>query len=425
MLHQGIAQSPIYYARYQGAQAKLFALGIGTDTQIQVNLPEQAFPKISNSGRFMGVTSSDPVRPGKISQNIYLIDFANNNSTRMLVENNDLVDPQSGAAQTTLPLFKAFAPDGSFVAASNFVQVTGGNQGGLSTIPRLDLYRFTDGSPVASVVVGQIRTGDYTEMAGLDWSKQRNVLVTPLRRPAPPQVNGQVTAIYLLDPVQDAIVNNRFTQVSFPAAFISGVSRVWDNDMLPAFSPDGNQIAFFRARQSISPSGRSFSQCTLLVMNTDGSNLRSLAPFDSGRFPTGLSWSPDGTKVIVGTAPQLISMGSPLNQGDFARSQLVIVETNGLGASNVDGEGRAFPSWAPDNSTGGGSLPPLRISSASGGDQLIIWTLGAAPGMSFILESTTDFSSWGNPQSFNGIQLNGGVSVTKNLPEQYFRIRNN
>jgi len=134
-------------------------------------------------------------------------------------------------------------------------------------------------------VVGQIRTGDYTEMSGLDWSKQRNVLVTPLRRPAPPQVNGQVTAIYLLDPVQDAIVNNR--------------------------------------------------------------------------------------------------------------------------------------------STGGGSLPPLRIGSASSGNKLIIWTLGAAPGMSFILESTTDFSSWGNPQSFNGTQLNGGVSVTKNLPEQYFRLRNN
>jgi len=103
MLDQGMAQSPIYYARYQGAQAKLFALGIGTDTQIQVNLPEQAFPKISNSGRFMGVTSSDPARPGKISQNIYLIDFANNNSTQMLVENNDLVDPQSGGGADHAP----------------------------------------------------------------------------------------------------------------------------------------------------------------------------------------------------------------------------------------------------------------------------------------------------------------------------------
>jgi len=69
-------------------------------------------------------------------------------------------------------------------------------------------------------------------------------------------------------------------------------------DAPPAFSPDGRQMAFMRARWP------GLTKSTLFVANTDGSNRRALATVEAPElfvpiFFAGASWSPDGKSIAA------------------------------------------------------------------------------------------------------------------------------
>jgi serine/threonine protein kinase/Tol biopolymer transport system component len=69
-------------------------------------------------------------------------------------------------------------------------------------------------------------------------------------------------------------------------------------DAPPAFSPDGRQMAFMRARWP------TLRKSTLFVASTDGSNRRALATVDAPEsfvpiFFAGASWSPDGRSIAA------------------------------------------------------------------------------------------------------------------------------
>ncbi len=67
-------------------------------------------------------------------------------------------------------------------------------------------------------------------------------------------------------------------------------------DTAPAWSPDGRQIAFFRSVLSDT------TQSGVFVMNADGSGLRRVAPAPN---VSGVSWSPDGTRIALGKHPDI------------------------------------------------------------------------------------------------------------------------
>jgi Tol biopolymer transport system component len=96
----------------------------------------------------------------------------------------------------------------------------------------------------------------------------------------------------------------------------------------PAWSPNGARIAFIPLTSTCAGSP---SQSVVCVMNADGSGVAGL-PVSTTVFPSGLSWSPDGTRIAF-------------------------VGTGGLYAVNVDGSGSTqltsgvtagFPAWSPD-----------------------------------------------------------------------------
>ena len=115
----------------------------------------------------------------------------------------------------------------------------------------------------------------------------------------------------------------------------SGVTRLTRGAM-PAWSPDGQRIAFHSWSGGAAGSGR----VEIRVINADGSNERVLGP---GANP---SWSPDGTKIVFFSAT-----GGPgggiftMNADGSSVTRLISNEfaNPGWGDYSVN-----FPTWSPD-----------------------------------------------------------------------------
>ncbi|HVF51972.1 MAG TPA: hypothetical protein VNC78_00015 [Actinomycetota bacterium] len=67
-----------------------------------------------------------------------------------------------------------------------------------------------------------------------------------------------------------------------------------DSEDWPDYSPDGTQVAYAHSKQTIEAA----SDFRLEIINADGTNLRSY-PAATGEYIFGLSWAPDGTKILT------------------------------------------------------------------------------------------------------------------------------
>ncbi len=112
------------------------------------------------------------------------------------------------------------------------------------------------------------------------------------------------------------------------AADGTGLVRLTDdpaNDALPAYSPDGTQLAFISARNGIEQ---------VWVMNADGSAARQLTfdPLMKGQVP---DWSPDGTRIAY-------AAGDP--------SDIWVMNADGTDAHPViaTAADELGPVWSPD-----------------------------------------------------------------------------
>ena len=352
------AQTPIYFNRFEGPdsnpRSQLYRLTANGETRIDLPLQEAAVPVKSKDGNALAVTSVDPARPNQISKNVFTLNLTNG-ALQMITAFRDFVDPRDNSSNTTIPIHKAFSPDGSFTAVSSIRQTTGGNRGGVSTVPLLEIYRNGgDGIAEALVHIGGIREGEFSEMLGVDWSPATGLLVTPLRVRNQGGAQPDVGALVLMRPVSDAVNSGQAQQLTFPRSGGQyGASLTWEHDMFPSFSPSSRKVAFFRSVESYDVrAGRLPSQVSLRTINSDGSGEQVIANFNPGIFPTAVSWSPDGAQLVFGLGNQNASGGFPIHEVVPSTSRLFMVPSAGGQVAEIQGtQGSGFPSWAPASSS--------------------------------------------------------------------------
>lgn len=136
------------------------------------------------------------------------------------------------------------------------------------------------------------------------------------------------------------IVFSYVTLVSFPGDIyvvepdgsnLRNLSSHPAHDTMPAWSPDGKQIAFISNRDGDAPR----FQWDVFVMNADGTGVRNVSrtPGANERTP---DWSPDGSKLVFERS------------GREGPPHIYTINLDASGARRVTNQIGGNPSWSPD-----------------------------------------------------------------------------
>jgi hypothetical protein len=421
------------------------------DHPVPIALPFAAHPTVSRDGRHLLVTTADPVLTPMLSQNVFSVDLATGAGTRIThyvdtlsdgitTFTNVLDEPdfETYSYYTThLPIYKAFSPTGDRVAILDLAAVSGRPPGGVRLpaiqAPVLEVYPVQQTFPIGEFLfAGAERTGLNQAGDGVDWHPTTNQLLGTFRQDIPTTGNlgpgmteGTVIKIYRESGLNPFVTNltapNGTEYVDFINFFIVSSTA---QDYAPAISRDGRKVAYVRnTLVSDSRTGLGFvlTNCSIRIINYDGSGDQELLSFGPGRWVTKLAWSPDDTEIAFDLAPQLIVNGLKLQMGDIASSEIKIVRVSDKSVRLLVPAPAAFPSWSPLNSTP--QRPQIRLTRT--GNQFELDLLNLVIGRQIEIESTTNLVQWTTSQSFVATALTQKLPITP--PPQsratFFRIR--
>lgn len=404
--------------------------GDGTgDQPVAVNLPEPSYPTVSRNGRLLMVTSPDPGRPFKMSKNVYIRDLltgalgrATSYEDEVVLNGvhatNDLGQLQGNqfvsGYKIYFPWHKALSPDGTRIVVMNLFKAGLLTQGSgfnpydidlsAGRTPYVDVYNLADALPAGGYVYlsPQERDGHNQGGDGVDWHPALEEIVATVAADVPAvgtaginSMAGTLIAVYgssgfspfirkLTTPVaQIDIVNG--------SLFYFGV-----HDYAPAISPNGQQVAFVRhVRRAGQQSGYAAfpAQCSIHIINYNGSGEHSILPLGDGMWVTKVAWSPDGSQIVLDLAPQLVLNGLYSQLGNVSQSQLHMVNADGSNPHLMFAGPAAYPSWGPEL-----SAPPIRpvLQISRNGSGLQLRVDGLSAGQPFRLDGTTNLQGgWG------------------------------
>ncbi|MEP7071150.1 MAG: hypothetical protein ABI839_02060 [Verrucomicrobiota bacterium] len=314
-------------------------------------------PVFSRAGTEIAVTGYDPAASEQHSSDVFGISTATG-AVRKLVDNHDQLDPVNQAFSYTFPLYKAFSPNHAALAVFSVVQTGGPNSGhdggGVVELPVLEVYSLTAAANPLQVHVDKMQDGRHHGGEGIDWSPTSNVLAAPLASSAPFLSGGgpgPTTAIFLIDPVDAAVLHGRARQITFPRADANiSTGLLWtEHDYQPRFSPNGAGLAFVRSFQShaltssLTPDPDVQS---LHILNVSTGADTQVITFPRGTYVTTLDWSPNGSQLIFDLSLQVPSINGPLQRGRPETNQVYVVNVNGTGLTQLRGNGNGTPAWS-------------------------------------------------------------------------------
>ncbi len=348
------------------------------NVRIPVNLLEPGYPAISLDGKLVALTAADPKKAFTLSRDVFLLNLATAQLSQLTSFPNiwDSNETNAGGIAITgggytLPWFKAFSPDAQHLAISadvvseasltltNSVESLFGYDvtGSSVTLPTLWIYSLDGTTPPITVAqagdAADIHAGD-----GVDWAPNGNLLVWPkdttviyggVYGGSP----GPVTALYIMNPVSDAINTGQARQVTFPQgqggilSDFSGTYIAWETDYAPAFSPDSQRIAYVRADSVKSSTSLGYvSQDSLRIVGVDGANDSAVMQFNVGQYVTHVTWSPDGTQLVFDLGQQIVGPGGlPYLLADPSTDALYVMNVDGTGLRQLRPPPSTWPVW--------------------------------------------------------------------------------
>jgi Tol biopolymer transport system component len=182
------------------------------------------------------------------------------------------------------------------------------------------------------------------------------VLVTPLESSARLQSggsgDGQVTALFFLDPVDGAVNKGRFRQITFPRADVAPdfSFRYGEHDYAPKFSPNGVGVAYVRSFQNISldRGGQDPNIQSLRILNLNTGADTEVLQLPQGGYVTSLDWSADGTALVFDFGQQERNANGQLQQSALPQTnEIYVVNLDGTGVRRLRGAGATTPAWKP------------------------------------------------------------------------------
>ena len=447
------------------------------DQAVAVNLPAGLYPTASRDGRRLLLTSQDPGRPFKISNNVFTHDIATAAVSRItsfedilttqgLQITNDLGqtigDRINSGYTINYPYHKAFSPDGTRVVVMNLLKrgtvsrdtinsITNdpGELGAISErFPALEIYRVADAQPEGSYVyLGVERNGFNQGGDGVDWHPARNEIVATLSSDIPATGNGgrtsvQGTVLALFTAPGPSQFLRQLTAPTGRTDFFQddvgtliGTASA-QHDYAPAISSDGQRAAYVRhtLREDTRYDGAGIAalpaQCTIHVINYDGTDDREVLPnglhLADGLWVTKVAWSPDGSQIAFDLAPQVVLNGVNSLLGDVTRSEVYIMNVDGANPRRLAQTPASFPTWAPGAAIGGGDPPPRPVIRAVRiGDLFEMDVDQLVPGRLIRIEGTIDLLSWGTVFDLTALATSQTISLRPIDPSRmgFYRVR--
>ncbi|MBX3745208.1 MAG: PD40 domain-containing protein [Verrucomicrobiae bacterium] len=407
---------------------------------VPLPLPSPAFPTVSRDGRFLLVTSSDPLRPFKISRDVFLIDLFTLDTLRavqfvdtfrttggiMLTNDigNVIGDRNVTAYTIHFPNHKAFSPDNSRLAIMDLPRSGGSTLDiprgdgvsqqtlGGGRMPVLETYRLGDPIPFGQLLqAGGERTGNNQGGDGVDWHPFREEVLGVFRSDIPATSNtgiqtseGTVIGVFssagLLQPLLRLLTTPTARWFGHVDLFSNYLISEAEHDYAPAISPDGTRVAYLRhtqrydTRVGLAPLP---ALCELRVIGYDGSGDRLLLRFSEGWWSGKLAWSPDGTQIAFDIAPQWILDGWPSLLGDVTRSEIHVIQADGSNPRRLVAAPATYPTWSPLGFSPPPPPPtdPVRMSvQRSSEGEIRLTVAGGGPGESLRIESSENLLDW-------------------------------
>ena len=378
---QSFIENGIVFTTTQG----LFQRLNGQTVQISTAPTTAIFPSQSRNGRFLTFGRPDLSTNGtNPSADLILLD-AQTGQTRVFIDN----DTNSLGAMVS-PLASQVSPNGQFIAYGIRIGPASGTDLGVSV--NLQVADINTGVAISNPFgIQQFSDPLGAGFQGISFLPNSDSFVTsvPFSLTAPGSsfpANSSVIVRFDRNGAGDWAPAEA---LSTPTAQTNdGITVTSTYQTFPSISPSGARLAYFDV---ILPEqfGSQPSTSRVILADSDGNNAQILTTFDAGFLPTGLTWAPDGSAVVVSISEQLNIGTGFINLPNTSNSAIFTVSTAN-GATNIVSElpggfaptlASVAPQSQPEELTIEGTQQADDIIVSQVGDQILVMVNDVSQGV--------------------------------------------